>query len=353
MRILITGGCGFVGSSLALDLNTTENIIYVVDNLYRRGSELNLIELKNANIEFIHADVRIKSDVLALPEVDLVIDTSAEPAVLAGVEKFSSYPIETNLIGTINLLEYCVVKKSKFIFLSTSRVYSYEALCNIQKEEFETRFKYLVKDSTIGFGVNGINENFDVLGKKSVYGASKLCSEQLINEYNETYGLSSIINRCGVLAGPRQMGKVDQGFVVLWLAQHYFKTKLKYIGFGGKGKQVRDVFHIKDLVSLIEYQIKNFEDFENQTFNVGGGEETSVSLLELTGICEQITGNKIEISSDKINRVADIPIFFMDTKKIEKLYPHLKEKKSVFEISLDIFHWIKKNEKDLEKILKL
>ncbi len=119
----------------------------------------------------------------------------------------------------------------------------------------------------------------------------------IINEYGDAYGLRTLINRCGVLTGPWQMGKVDQGVFALWVANHYFQKSLKYIGYGGTGKQVRDFLHVADLLDLIDIQIANLEQFKGQTFNVGGGQDFSLSLYETTKLCQEITGNSIMIEA--------------------------------------------------------
>jgi CDP-paratose 2-epimerase len=159
------------------------------------------------------------------------------------------------------------------------------------------------------------------------------------------------MTRFGVIAGPRQMGKTDQGVVTLWMAKHYWKQSLKYIGYGGTGKQVRDLLHVDDVVKLIDLQIHQIEKFEGKIYNVGGGIENSASLLEMTTICEKITGNKIQIDSEVETRAADLRIYITDNSLIEKEIGW-KPTKSVEQIFTDIYHWIKENENQLESILK-
>jgi CDP-paratose 2-epimerase len=131
--------------------------------------------------------------------------------------------------------------------------------------------------------------------------------------------LPIIINRCGVIAGPWQFGKVDQGIAVFWLASHMFGKPLKYIGFGGKGKQVRDMMHIDDLVELVILQLSDPAKFAKDVWNAGGGREFSVSLLELTSLCQKITGKKVDIGSDPVTRYADIPVYVSETDLILRL----------------------------------
>src|SRR5579862_2739946 len=140
----------------------------------------------------------------------------------------------------------------------------------------------------------------------------------LIEEYRESFGLKAIVNRCGVITGPWQMGKVDQGVFVLWVAKHYFNQPLSYIGYGGQGKQVRDFIHIDDLYTAIKYQLEHFSDYSGKTLNIGGGLENSVSLQELTALCEEATGNKVSIASIKEDRPADLRFFITDSTQFQK-----------------------------------
>ena len=135
------------------------------------------------------------------------------------------------------------------------------------------------------------------------------------------------------------------------MAKHYWKQSLKYIGYGGTGKQVRDLLHIDDVTDLVDHQIHHFDVFKNTVFNAGGGRYCSASLQEMTAICQEITGNPITIGSDPVNRPADLRIYISDIAKIEYT-TGWKPKKSVQNIFEDIFTWISHNEQTLEKILK-
>ena len=351
--VLVTGGAGFVGSSLAIRLkkNYPAYRVIALDNLKRRGSELNLFRLKEAEIEFVHGDIRNTEDFDKLPFVNTVIEASAEPSVLAGVNEPPNYVVNTNLLGTINCLNFAVKNQSDFIFLSTSRVYPIENIEQIRFEENSTRFAVSPIQILAGVSEKGISENFPLEGYRSIYGATKLCSELLIAEYNKFYGLKTIVNRCGVLTGAWQMGKVDQGVIVLWMARHFWKQKLGYFGYGGMGKQVRDVLHVDDLYSLIDYQIHNQDKLNNQTFNVGGGNKTSVSLCELTELCREISGNEIPIERVAENRQADIRIYITDNSKVSQL-TGWQPQTTVHGILEEIYDWLRENENSLRHILK-
>jgi CDP-paratose 2-epimerase len=350
--ILITGGAGFVGSNLAINLKKAYPHYRIIsfDNLRRRGSELNLTRLKENDVEFIHGDIRNPEDFYGFDTLDVVIDASADPSVLSGINS-PVYPlINSNLMGTVNCLELADKYKAAFIFLSTSRVYPIKALESAAYEELETRFVWKDQQALSGISSTGVKENFPLEGSRSFYGASKLASELMIQEYGELKGIKTVINRCGVISGPWQMGKVDQGVLVLWLARHYFKGSLNYIGYGGTGKQMRDVLHVDDLFDLINLQIHNLETFEGQIFNVGGGLEVSFSLKELTSLCEDITGNKIPIQSVPENRAADIRIYVTDNSKINH-FTAWRAKRNVETLIKETFDWMKTNEKSLKQIL--
>ncbi len=350
--ILITGGAGFVGAALALRLRQTYPDCRVIafDNLKRRGSELNLPRLRAAGIEFVHGDVRNKEDFDALPAVGAVIEASAEPSVLAGLTSAPDYLVNTNLSGTVNCLNYARRHDAAFVFLSTSRVYPINQIEKIAIEEAETRFELLDKQVLTGISAHGLAEDFPLEGYRSLYGATKLCSEFLIQEYHHFYGLRTVINRCGVLAGPWQMGKVDQGVVVLWVARHFWQQPLAYVGFGGTGKQVRDVLHVDDLFDLIDYQLNNLAQVNGQTLNVGGGRASSISLRELTALCQRITGHTVPIGAEAENRAADIPIYLTDNARVTAL-TGWQPRRSPEQIVTDVYQWLRENEAALKPIL--
>jgi CDP-paratose 2-epimerase len=352
--ILITGGCGFVGSNLAIAFkkaNPSYQII-ALDNLKRRGSELNISRLRAMDIKFVHGDIRNTEDFDEIAAIDVLIDAAAEPSVVSGMETTPDYLINTNLLGTVNCLNFALKNKAIFVLLSTSRVYPIGLLNELPLSENTTRFTINdAENKIVGAGYNGVSEEFPLQGARSFYGTTKLAAELLVEEYAAFYGLKTIVNRCGVLTGAWQMGKVDQGVVVLWMAKHFWKKELGYFGFGGEGKQVRDMLHVNDLYRLLEIQLANSSIYTGKPWNVGGGITVSVSLKELTQICERITGNHIPITSVKENRVADIPWYITDATAVKKI-SGWEPKYSVEMILQDVYDWIKENEGMLKPILE-
>ena len=259
MKIFISGVCGFVGSEMALGLRGAGYAVCGCDNFSRAGSELNLPRLEAAGVEVWRGDVRFEKDLELAREIDWVIDAAANPSVLAGVDgKTSSRELlEHNLWGTVNLLEVCKRENAGMILLSTSRVYSIEALCALPVTEKNGAF--VLEATGQDFGPRGITEDFSTAAPVSLYGASKLASEQIALEYGAAFGFPVWVNRCGVMAGAGQFGKADQGIFSFWIHSWARKAPLKYIGFGGTGYQVRDCLHPGDLGDLVLKQMRGEE----------------------------------------------------------------------------------------------
>lgn len=351
-HILITGGCGFVGASLAFSFREAypDARILCLDNLKRRGGELNIPRLQARGIDFLHGDIRNPEDLEAAGAVDLLVECSAEPSVLAGYGTSPAYLVNTNLTGAIHCMELARRRGAAVIFLSTSRVYPYDAINALAYTEGETRFEPAPAQALPGIGPEGIGEHFPLDGPRSLYGATKLASELILQEYAAMYGVPTIINRCGVLTGPWQFGKVDQGVVVLWVARHFWQKGLSYIGFGGQGKQVRDMLHVEDLFRLLQIQLQDLSRHTGAVYNVGGGRRVSLSLLELTRLCQEVTGHTIPIHADPENRPADIRWFVTDTTRVRQA-TGWEPVRTPRQIVGEIFAWIKNNEAQLKGIL--
>ena len=341
-NILVTGGAGFVGSHIALRLKQCfpGAAVTAFDNLYRKGSELNIPRLEAGGVRFARGDVRRPEDLAGIGAIDCLVECSAEPSVMAGRGADTGYLIQTNLSGALNCAELCRKHNAAMLFISTSRVYPIKPLLEAKLLETATRFELDEKQITPGLSPRGLAENFPMNGARSLYGATKYAAEIMLEEYRDAFKLPIIINRCGVLAGPWQFGKADQGIAAFWTAAHLFGKPLKYIGFGGSGKQVRDMLHIDDLLSLVELQLREPNRFAKEVFNIGGGREISVSLLELTVLCEHSSGRKISITPEAEQRYADIPVYLSDISKIESLCDW-SPKLSCAQIVEDIHRWLK------------
>lgn len=352
MNALITGGAGFVGSFLAREVKTRwpHATVVAFDNLRRRGSELNIDTLREHGVNFVHGDIRNMSDLQSLRgDFDLLVDASAEPSVHAGLQGSPEYVVEANLMGTFNCLNFARGRADKFVLLSTSRVYSIEPLRRIQLEESETRFRIAKEQTLAGVTIDGISEDFPTNLARSFYGASKLAAESLTQEFSYSYGLKSIVYRCGVIAGPGQFGKVDQGVVSLWVASHYFGKPLQYTGFEGTGKQVRDVLHVRDACGLVLANLEREDLYQARVFNIGGGNRVSTSLVELTAICQAVVGKKVPIGSVRDTAAVDIPLYISDCRRSEAEFAW-QPSASMETIVGDTFEWIRQNERRLVHI---
>lgn len=318
-----------------------------MDNLYRRGSELNIPRLEKTGASFHRGDVRNAGDFPAGP-FDFLIECSAEPSVLAGQDGSPDYLFQTNLAGAYVCLEKARVWKSRFLFLSTSRVYPIARLESHAWREEATRFAWQ-DEGTAGISSRGVAENIDLSGARSLYGTTKLAAELLIEEYRETYGLKAVVNRCGVIAGPWQFGKVDQGVAALWVMAHHFERSLSYIGYGGAGKQVRDFLHVADLCDLLVEQVRNFDSWEGWLGNVAGGLANSASLCELTALCQKKTGKTIPIKNVAANRPSDLRLFLGDCSRLFARTTW-RPKRDVPRIVADIADWVGENSAALAKL---
>jgi CDP-paratose 2-epimerase len=322
LKILITGIAGFAGSKIASGLISFHPNFKIIglDNFSRKGTEQNIQQLSKFSGNIIRGDIRSQSDVDALPPVDWIIDCAANPSVLAGLDgQVSSRQVmEHNLLGTINLLEYCKRHKSGLILLSTSRIYSALELANLPVGSSKDRFE-LQQSSIAGLSDLGISESFPTSAPISLYGSSKLASEQLILEYGECFGFPVWINRCGVLAGAGQFGKADQGIFSFWMHSFRERKPLKYIGFNGTGHQVRDALHPQDLVPLLSRQMIEPNREGPKIINLGGGIENSLSLKELSNWCEDRFGQN-EVLSSQDERPMDAPWIVMDSTVAENAW---------------------------------
>ena len=326
MRILISGICGFVGSTLARALaqSGAGHHITGFDNYLRPGSETNRAGLKALGVRLFHADLRATSDIATLPAADFVIDAAAHASVLAGVDGRTSSRqlVEHNLHGTVNLLEYCKARRAGFILLSTSRVYSITPLASLEVVVEKHAFHPPPPPAPLppGLTAAGLDETFATTAPVSLYGATKLASETLALEYGESFSIPVFINRCGVLAGAGQFGRPDQGIFAYWINSHLRRRPLNYHGFGGFGHQVRDCLHPRDLAPLLEKQMAAPElPAAERLVNLSGGAASAMSLRQLNDWCEARFGPH-PVSADGTTRPFDIPWIVLNPAKAARVW---------------------------------
>ena len=319
MRILIAGACGFVGSTLArtwIESGAGHTLIGI-DSLARPGSEVNRLALRDLGVEVRHADLRLASDLEGLPDVDGVVDAAASPSVLGGVDGCTSSRqlVEHNLLGTVNLLEICRRRHAAFVLLSTSRVYSIRPLASlptrVRNGAFEPETDAAVAPLPRGVSPEGIAESFSTAPPVSLYGSTKVASEQLALEYGEAYGFPVWVDRCGVLAGGGQFGRPDQGIFTYWVCSWLRRRPLEYVGFDGGGHQVRDCLHPADLAPLIERQLASSDPSMPRVVNVGGGRASAMSLRQLSEWCRERLFDH-EVAASSRSRPFDLPWIVLD-----------------------------------------
>ena len=337
MNILVTGGCGFVGSAICRGLvaHVSGCRITALDNLRRQGGETNREPLAALGVAIVHGDVRMQSDIDALGPFDWVIDAAAEPSVLAGTPAGAAAGsattprqlVEHNLLGTVNLLEAAARYRAGVVILSTSRVYSIPALAGLPLvEEPTARGPAFTLDAVRSLppavSPAGITEFFSTAAPVSLYGATKLASEALALEYGYRHETPCIIDRCGVMAGAGQFGRADQGIFSWWIRQWIAGQPLAYIGFGSRGLQVRDCLHPDDLVALLAAQLASPASTP-EIFNVSGGAASATSLAQLSQWCHEYVGTYSgpqSIAAAVKTRPYDLPWVVLDHAAVSARY---------------------------------
>jgi len=316
MKYLITGGCGFMGSNLSAEVLKRKGELIIFDNLYRHGSYQNLEWLKSqGEFKFIHADIRNANDiekVIKDVKPDVIFHLAGQVAMTTSIDN-PRFDFEVNALGTLNLLES--VRKnapeSIVIYSSTNKVYG--DLEWVRYEETETR--YITPDFP-----NGFNESLR-LDFHSPYGCSKGAADQYMLDYARMFGLKTVVFRHSSMYGGRQFATYDQGWVG-WFCQKAIETKKgilkKPFTISGNGKQVRDVLHADDVIRLYFKAIENINKAKGQAFNIGGGIENSLSLLELFDFLERELD--VRLSYTKLPwRASDQKVFVADITKAKNL----------------------------------
>lgn len=311
MKYLITGGCGFIGSNLAAKVLDLGEELFVMDNLFRHGSDDNLRWLRGrGEFKYYPLDIRNTNDVeTVIKEVkpDYIFHLAGQVAMTTSIDN-PRLDFETNAMGTFNLLD--AVRKyspdSVILYSSTNKVYGdFEYLHFVEEGT-----RYVCEEYPIGFP-ESISLDFH-----SPYGASKGCADQYLLDFHRIYGLKTVVFRHSSMYGSNQHATYDQGWIG-WFCQKALETAQsdKPVPFtiSGNGKQVRDVLHANDVVSLY-FKAKDTERAYGQAFNIGGGIDNSLSLLELFALLERMLD--IKMSYTEIGwRESDQKVFVADITK--------------------------------------
>jgi CDP-paratose 2-epimerase len=312
MNILITGGAGFIGSNVAERFLKKGDTVFIFDNLSRRGAGWNLkwLQKNYNNAKFIKGDIRKYNDLLSAfkkHKFDVVFHFAAQVAVTTSVTN-PREDFDINALGTFNLLE--AIRNTKqapvILYSSTNKVYG--GMTDIKIAEKKGKYAYAKLP-------NGISED-RLLDFHSPYGCSKGTADQYMIDYGRIYDMKTVVFRQSCIYGYRQFGIEDQG----WVAWFTIAAMLdKPITIYGDGKQVRDVLFIEDLADAYEAAIKNIDKVRGQAFNIGGGPNNTMSLLELIAFLEKFFGRKIPLKFSDW-RPGDQPVFVCDIAKAKKVF---------------------------------
>lgn len=324
MNVLITGGAGFVGANLAFWLSSRGHRVTVMDNLVRRGSELNIVPLRRQGVQFVHGDVRNSEDFVALPrDIEVVLETCAQPSAIDGYGN-PLFDINNNTMGLLNTLEFARRCGAGLVFWSTNKTYAGEHINQFPMIEGESRWTWDKEAIAAHYGPqlprgfdpdHGFSAEFTVDGHDhSIYGLSKIMADLACQEWYDAFGVRTVVNRFSCLAGEGQFGKSAQGWVAWWAIAFHFGLPLKYIGW--EGKQVRDALFIEDICRLVEFEIGNLDKLAGSVFNVGGGREITLSLREATALMEQQFGKTVPVHYEEDPRKADHCIYISDIRAV-------------------------------------
>lgn len=316
MKLLITGGCGFLGSNLAAHAIEQGIDLCVFDNLYRHGSQTNLKWLRTrGNFEFVHGDIRNSNDVQRVVQrmsPDAVFHLAGQVAMTTSIAD-PRMDFEVNAMGTLNLLEAVRqhAERAAVIYSSTNKVYG-----DLEQYAYgETSTRYVCTDRPDGF------DESTPLDFHSPYGCSKGSADQYLLDYHRIFGLNTVVFRHSSMYGGRQFATADQGWIG-WFCQMAARTRAGALAapftISGNGKQVRDVLHADDMISLYYSTLSHVDVAAGQAFNIGGGSANSLSLLELFRLLETQIDRALDYTQLP-PRDSDQRVFVADIGKINKL----------------------------------
>jgi CDP-paratose 2-epimerase len=316
MKLLITGGCGFLGSNLASDAISRGDELVVFDNLYRNGSRENLAWLQaQGTFTFEHGDIRNQNDITRVVQgyqPDAIFHLAGQVAMTTSIAN-PRMDFEVNVAGTNNLLEAVrqYAPQAIVVYSSTNKVYG--DLEQFTYEETATRFRCIEHPK-------GFDERTQ-LDFHSPYGCSKGAADQYMLDYARIFGLKTVVFRHSSMYGGRQFATYDQGWVG-WFCQKAVETsrgqQKQPFTISGTGKQVRDVLHADDMQRLYMAAVDHIEQAKGQAFNIGGGIENSLSLLELFSLLESQLKIKLEYARLPV-RESDQRVFVADIAKAKRM----------------------------------
>lgn len=335
MKILITGGAGFIGVNTAEHFLKKGAEVYLYDNLSRKGSNTNLNWIKTTypQVKFIKGDLLSPQNIKkAVKDKDVIIHLAAQVAVTASVID-PRQDFKINALGTFNMLEAIRLhnKDAIFIYSSTNKVYGgLEQLKIVEKKK-----RYELEDYPLG-----ISESV-ALDFHSPYGCSKGAADQYVRDYSRIYGLKTIVFRQSCIYGPHQYGVEDQGWVAWFMIAILSGKKITVYG---NGKQVRDLLYIEDLLKVYDLAIKKIDKAKGEVYNIGGGHKNAISVwLEFGPILEKLSGRKIKVAFSDW-RPGDQPIYVSNTAKAKRDLGWEPEV-SVEEGLKKLYLWVKTNNK--------
>ena len=316
MKLLITGGCGFLGSNLAVDALSRRDELVVFDSLYRSGSRENLAWLlSQGKFTFEHGDIRNQNDITRVIQSfkpDAIFHLAGQVAMTTSIAN-PRMDFEVNVMGTHNLLEAVRQHASDAIVVYSSTNKVYGDLEQYTYRETDTRYECVELP-------NGFDEKTQ-LDFHSPYGCSKGAADQYMLDYARIFGLKTVVFRHSSMYGGRQFATYDQGWVG-WFCQKAVEAKngtnKEPFTISGTGKQVRDVLHAEDMKRLYTAAVKNIDKAKGQAFNIGGGIANSLSLLELFAMLEVIAGVKLNYTKLPV-RESDQRYFVANIAKAHKL----------------------------------
>jgi CDP-paratose 2-epimerase len=283
MKVLITGVCGFTGSTVGRALQDLDSTIelFGIDNFIRPGSERNRASLQSAGVRLYHGNIRHASDLESLPGVDWIVDAAANPSVFSGVDGKSNsrQVVEHSFFGTVNLLEYCKRTGAGFILLSTSRVYSIAALAKPPIEVKDRAFHPKLDSISItGISSKGASKDFSTASPLSLYGTSKFASEILALEYGDAFHFSGLDKPVWAACRCWAIWSTRSRHFAFWINAYLRRRPLKYVGFDGHGHQVRDCLHPRDVAAIVWKQMQSPQRLAERIENVSGGVLSAMSL---------------------------------------------------------------------------